>query len=340
MTESTTESMTESTLCPRLPLAGFQRLHTRDPERARDVVSEAFCPHRLTALDGPRRFETRFHGTVRSRVSLCYLDYGGPVHIAPEEQATFYLVLMPLAGHARLGVGRDQAGYDATAAGVPPVDRGYTIRVGDASPHLVLRVSRSALEDQLRSFLGHPVTEPVRFRLHMDMKDPAVRSWRRVVDLLLDDIDDIGHRGRPAAEPPAMRRLEELLLSRWLLGQPNNYSAELHEPARGGPPQVIRAAAEYMAAHASEQLAVADIADHVGIGIRALQAGFREHLRTTPMTHLNEVRLRRARRELLAADRTSTVTEIALRCGFQHLGHFSVGYHRRFGERPSTTLRR
>ena len=51
--------------------------------------------------------------------------------------------------------------------------------------------------------------------------------------------------------------------------------------------------------------------------------------------------LHSARRCLTAADPTSTsVTEIAMACGFWHLGRFAGYYHGHFGEYPRTTLHR
>jgi AraC-like DNA-binding protein len=42
---------------------------------------------------------------------------------------------------------------------------------------------------------------------------------------------------------------------------------------------------------------------------------------------------------LLHADEQGTVTDIALRFGFSHLGRFSVLYRHVFGECPKDTLR-
>ncbi|MBX3644206.1 MAG: AraC family transcriptional regulator [Rubrivivax sp.] len=62
---------------------------------------------------------------------------------------------------------------------------------------------------------------------------------------------------------------------------------------------------------------------------------------TTPMHHLKNVRLQRVRDELLAASPNSTtVTSLALRWGFSHLGHFTADHRRCFGESRSTTLNR
>jgi AraC-like DNA-binding protein len=77
-----------------------------------------------------------------------------------------------------------------------------------------------------------------------------------------------------------------------------------------------------------------------------LQAAFRRHTGETPMAWLRELRLERVRQELLsharagAAGRQSIVAETAARHGFFHLGHFAAHYRRRYGEPPSSLLRR
>jgi AraC-like DNA-binding protein len=52
------------------------------------------------------------------------------------------------------------------------------------------------------------------------------------------------------------------------------------------------------------------------------------------------LRLSRARRALIARDRSVSVAEIATRHGFTQLGRFSVEDREMFGQKPSETLRR
>ena len=73
---------------------------------------------------------------------------------------------------------------------------------------------------------------------------------------------------------------------------------------------------------------------------RTLQRHFRVFLGRTPQAVLQDIRFERARRDLLRASSTATVTDIALRCGFAHLGRFSIEYRKRYGEKPSETLHR
>lgn len=303
------------------------------------MLTEAFCPHRLTPLDLGPQLDTRFHAAGDGDVSLCYLDFGGRVRGSAQEIDGFHLVGIPLAGQSEVSQGRERIQCGPDRASVVPVNRVVDFQIGAGTPHLFVCIARDRMQSHLRSMLARPVTEPVRFDLGMNLTTPPARSWRKSVDLFLDEIDG----GGPMLDQPlVLREMERLLLSQLLLAQPSNYSELLHdEQRRGTAPRAIRRAAELMEAHAHEPLIVEDIAEAVGLSVRALQEGFRRFLDTTPMTHLREVRLRRVRKELAAADPTSTtVTETALRWGFLHAGRFSARYHERFGELPSATLRR
>lgn len=322
-----------------LPLSRFELLHTTDPDQASQALTEAFCPHQLTPLDHGRQFDTRFHATGDGDVGLCYLDFGGCVWGSAREIEKVHVVGIPLAGHGELSRGRDRIQYGPGDASVPPVDQAITFQIGAGTPHLFVCIARDRMESHLRSMLDRPVTKPVRFDLGMDLTAPPARSWRKTVGLLLDEIDG---DGQILDQPLVMREMERLILSQLLLAQPSNYSELIHgEQRRGTAPRAIRHASELIEGHAAEPLIVEDIAEAVGISVRALQEGFRRFLDTTPMAHLREIRLQHVREELTTADPASTtVTETALRWGFPHAGRFSARYRRRFGESPSATLRR
>jgi transcriptional regulator GlxA family with amidase domain len=102
----------------------------------------------------------------------------------------------------------------------------------------------------------------------------------------------------------------------------------------------VQAACEYMYAHSSEALTVQQIADALGVGPRHLQSAFRDITGMTPREKLTEIRLEHVRSNLTAPEPGTTVTNVALNCGFVHLGRFAATYRRRYGESPSETLRR
>ena len=89
-----------------------------------------------------------------------------------------------------------------------------------------------------------------------------------------------------------------------------------------------------------EIVTASDIAQAVGLSVRALDEGFRRHVGSSPMAYLREVRMARAHRELVDSDPDmTTATLIACTWGFGNYGRFSLAYRRRYGCTPSETLR-
>ena len=72
---------------------------------------------------------------------------------------------------------------------------------------------------------------------------------------------------------------------------------------------------------------------------RALRHGFAELYGVSPMVYLRSVRMHAARKELGRPECERSIADVALGCGFTHLGRFSVDYRRAFGQTPSATRR-
>jgi transcriptional regulator GlxA family with amidase domain len=103
----------------------------------------------------------------------------------------------------------------------------------------------------------------------------------------------------------------------------------------------VRLAAAFIDAHADRHITLDEIARAAGVTGRALQYAFRRHYATTPTGYLRQVRLDRARDDLLAAvpGDGMTVAVVARTWGWANSAHFAAAYRRRFGQRPSHALR-
>ena len=87
-------------------------------------------------------------------------------------------------------------------------------------------------------------------------------------------------------------------------------------------------------------ITLADMATASGVPERTLHDAFCKFEGVSPMRYLRNLRLDRIHTQLCAGGPDTSVTAIALGCGFSHLGRFAQAYAERFGERPSHTLRR
>jgi len=103
----------------------------------------------------------------------------------------------------------------------------------------------------------------------------------------------------------------------------------------------VRRCCRFIDEHLSENLTLDDLCRVAAYSPRMLEYAFHSVLGSSPMTWYRARRFAKARRALQnASPSLSSVTEIATRYSFWHLGRFSVEYRERFGESPSSTLGR
>src|SRR5215471_13688729 len=105
-------------------------------------------------------------------------------------------------------------------------------------------------------------------------------------------------------------------------------------------PRDLHRALERLQAEPERAWTLASLAAACGVAPRTLQKHFRRFLGRTPVAFLRELRLDQARQQLLRPAATTSVTDVAAGCGFNHLGRFAAWYLRRYGESPSATLKR
>jgi transcriptional regulator GlxA family with amidase domain len=111
-------------------------------------------------------------------------------------------------------------------------------------------------------------------------------------------------------------------------------------PARDAIPFYVIAAERQLQNPTVRPVSVSELARSTGVSPRTLHDGFRKHRGASPMRFLRDQKLESVRSELLSPSSQTSVTDCALKWGFNHLGRFSAYYLKRFGEKPSDTLRR
>jgi transcriptional regulator GlxA family with amidase domain len=102
----------------------------------------------------------------------------------------------------------------------------------------------------------------------------------------------------------------------------------------------VRRAEAYIESHWNEPITIAGLARASAASARSIFYHFKNSRGQSPMSFVKQVRLEHAREMLESSGIGRSVTEIAIDCGFGNLGHFACDYLKRFGERPSDTLKR
>jgi PAS domain S-box-containing protein len=104
-------------------------------------------------------------------------------------------------------------------------------------------------------------------------------------------------------------------------------------------PKTIRDVLKYVEDNWNKPLYLEEIARQHGISPRAIQRYFASRGMMALTKQIKQLRLRHAHQALSNPTARTSVTGVALQCGFQNPGHFSRDYREEFGELPSETLR-
>lgn len=100
----------------------------------------------------------------------------------------------------------------------------------------------------------------------------------------------------------------------------------------------VKRAVTYIQEYFDSDIELRTLAAAAGCSVRNLQILFKSQLNTKITTYINGVRLARAHDMLSTPEPGSTVSSIALSCGFSHLSLFAAAYRVRYGQLPSRTL--
>ncbi len=163
-------------------------------------------------------------------------------------------------------------------------------------------------------------------------------DFQEAVDLWLKTAQDVALRGE-SLDPAILRNhLLQTVLQIAAVSQ-DNIAPSFNERVRAL--QIGREARSFVddRPDADTLPTVVEICQALRVSERTLQYAFREYVGLSPLAYLRRCRLNRVRAALAAADpHSTTITQVAMRFGFLHLGRFAGDFKRMFGVTPSETL--
>jgi AraC-like DNA-binding protein len=324
-------------------MGGFtlSRIETRDPDLMADMMSNALGAVDMSVID-PRDAYLSIRSAVGHSLSALdfQLSFRGTSDVDGLERDPAEHVYTVAYMDREPGSGRlwDAQGRELDI--LHPVL--YPDWVGsefDGCHAEVVSIARSEVRDYARRLAGTDAFD-LRFTDFHPRTAALGKHWYATRRYMMSAI------GLTAGDPGVgliQGQLPGLIAGTVLATFPNTLTDYLdrHDARPLGATAAIRRAVAYIDEHAQEPITLADIVSASRLSVRALQAGFRRYLDTTPMGYLQKARLNAARLDLIASDPTrETVAVIARRWGFTHLGRFATSYREAFDELPSESLRR
>ncbi|OQP87380.1 transcriptional regulator [Rhizobium rhizosphaerae] len=313
-----------------------RRVDTRAIDEAREAIGRIFCPHFLDVTDPARaRFHARHAVADGPGYSVNLVSYGAEVEIDPGELSRFFLLQLPLKGHARVrcGTAMVEAAAGRRASLLSPT-LATRMRWMEGCEKLIVLIERAAVERHAAAFDGGR-DGPVEFSPEIDLTAPVGRAALQHAGLMA------AAAVSPSPLPEAYRLLlRDGLISLLFNGLGHNRSAPSPRPGTVDAPAPVRRAQAFIEAHAAHPITTAEIATAAGLSLRSLQDAFRKARGMTLIEALQAARLEKLRAKLLRPEEALTVADAVFDCGLGHLGRAAAAYRNRYGETPSQTLRR
>jgi AraC-like DNA-binding protein len=200
--------------------------------------------------------------------------------------------------------------------------------------HLVLRIDQETLQRYLGVLLGQPI-EKLVFGGNDD-QHPAMRRVRRMIFQFASDFNARG----PLYSELATVEMSRIAIMSFLMYTRHNYTHVLFREPPTSSSSAVRAVEEFIEANWDRPIDIEAMSAIAQISARSLFRQFKKDRGYSPADFVKRIRLERAREMLEHAEGSASVTQIALRCGFQNPGHFARDFRLTFGELPSEALRR
>lgn len=303
---------------------------TGDAGRTVDACTGTLRPHSLTVKTGSSRLATRLVHVRLQDTSVNRLRYGTEVTVSSGDGVLDdYLLTLPLSGSGTFRYGNDVAAASPDSGVIIGPHREFDFGFDPDWDQLVIRLDRERVESAATTLTGE--VGPVDFELALT---PGVRA----LDGLLESAITLAGSDTAEHRPRLVWQFEQLILETLLMTQPNNRLCMTDAGWSQPNSPRVRQAMEFMLGQLSEPLTITAVAEACDTSVRTLQQTFRRETGSSPLQWLREQRLERAHALLTTAAPGLSVTDIAYRCGFFHLGEFGAAFRRRYGTTPSKLL--
>jgi len=305
----------------------FPVIRSRDISEIEDLLKATYGARRFQPGATVRALKVHANHWASDAIAISYCEYGAAVEVQ-FPGAEFYRQQFTIHGSSSILVdGRLREIAANRFCSVPPrSDLAIQFRPG--FEQLVLRVNEKFLDAKFSAIYG--VTRKPPMDLHERMVSPALTRLGRLLGLLCDELD------QSHITDVEIREMEQAIAVSFLAANMDQTYAAASQRDPGNAP--LRTVEDYIAAKWNSAITIEDLASVTGISGRSLFHHFRKRHGVTPMAYVKDLRLLHAH-TMLATQKSLSVTDVALACGFGNLGHFAAAYRKRFGELPSETLR-
>lgn len=321
-----------------MPLADHKIIETRNDEAAEAILSRALVPLHFSRISNRGAFGLEMSGLRLKHLFFGYNRFTTDTVVEPGviEDAIIFGIAEDHKRPSYFDIDETRATASPETITIMSPTRNVRIKRGAGSGMFGAVISSGSLAERFRDVTGRSCPQAIVMDPATTAAEGPGRAFRETLRATNTALEQMGAGARNAIH---LALMEDSLLSA-ALALPGNHCGLLseHQPPDIAP-WIVRRAEDYMVAHLGEAITLSHLIKVCGCSRSSLTLAFQQSRGYSAMAFLQQRRIEHAR-ERLRREPGSSVTQIALDCGFGNHGRFAQAYQKLFGELPSETRRR
>jgi len=318
------------------PLHHRELLHTSELTQAEHLLDCLVDPLRHSPENRATEIDIRLTGVTLDKFKMFGIYYGAPVLVRSKPLQACH-ILLPLQGEVRAKVNSEfvRAGYGEAI--VYSAGDSAHAHWSDRCVALAIVIPKEVLNEIFMRYFPTISSMPVLIP-KIALTNESGHQFANLLSCLCADSNGVGNNNSTISISVGLQEL--LLLS---LLQVNEHVFLQHQKRAGTRRRQagVDRAVDYINQNITRTVSARELSGAAFLSLRSLQIGFEEYFGIGPMCYAKNMRLTKARADLVSRSvQLTSISELANYYGFENTATFRRLYKQRYGELPSETLQR
>jgi AraC-like DNA-binding protein len=300
-----------------------------DPYVVSDFVNQHVGPHCIRKPSAVG-ISASLHHRKYGDLDLCRISYGGVVRVTSPTLGSLYHLQIVLKGQCLWRQGSSEHFLASGELLFINPDDAIDLTYSHDCEKFILKLPVSLLQAVCAEHRWKIPEQGVRFARHLHHLG-RMQNFIRLLGMICSEAEE------GESTPQMQQHYARIVASKLLAQLSNNIDEQLLVPTGNTFDRLL----QYIEENLLQDISIEQLSITAQMSPRSLYSLFERNLGCSPKYYVRERKLLSVYNRLTNSScHRQGVTEIALDHGFLHLGRFSETYRKRFGELPSTTLKR
>jgi AraC-like DNA-binding protein len=317
------------------PFSTFPLIRTSAIEEAEVQLSRSIIDLEILSVADRRQFELVMNRVAFCRTSLVSNYFGSETQIRSKVFSDSLLFIVGNGVPATFILDGETVTVSPHKAAVHSPHHSVKVIRPGGSEIIVVKISEAVLNSYFQKITGQYHKSSLLFPHGIDLDSAPGVNFKETLKYIIDELVN----NEFSSNIEKLHDVFDHMIMTKLLELPHNLRDQYYANRFSyDVPFIVKRAEEYMEAHLTDSIKIADLLSICKCSRSALFSAFQTKRGYSPMEFIIERRLQRARKMLQEGKSCESVSSIAMESGFTHLGRFSLTYKKRFGESPRETI--